>query len=117
MRYRKLDSNGDAVFGGDQSAFYVNVPAAVAQAASTRLGLQLGEFFLDVTDGTNWRTGVLGKYTQATRDDTIRTRILGTQGAISLESYSSVYDSASRTWTVNATLNTMYGAAKIVESQ
>lgn len=117
MRYRKLDVNGDYTFGGDQRAFYVNVPAAPAQAVKTRLGLELGEFFLDTSDGTNWRTGVLGRYTAAIRDDTLRARILGTPEVTGIASYSSSVDGITRTFNVSATIDTSYGQVKIEESR
>lgn len=110
MRYRKLDANGDYVWGGGLSAFYIDVPEAVAQAAATRLRLGLGEWFLDTTDGTPWRTQVLGKYTGNTRDLVLKSRVLGTTGAVNLSNYSSqVGVRGPRSFTVQMTLNTIYG--------
>ena len=109
MRVRKIDPVTGRVFGGDQAAFLVNDAEAVAQSVRTRLGLWLGQWYLDTTDGTPWATQVLGKYTEATRDLAVRARILGTQGVNSILSYSSSLDRASRKWTVNVTLDTIYG--------
>ena len=78
MRYRKLDANGDYSFGAQQADFFVDSPEGVAQAVQTRLGLFTGEWFLDTTDGTPWRTEVLGKYTQDSYDAVIKDRILTT---------------------------------------
>lgn len=116
MRYRKLSPTGDYVFGGGQQAFLINSPAAVAQAIKTRLALQLGEWFLDTTDGTNWKTGVLGRYTAGVRDDIIRSRINNTPGVLTIESYGSTYDSVARTFRVEVTVNTIYGQATVAES-
>ena len=109
MRYRKLDDNGDMVFGGDQAAFYVNVPEAPAQAVLTRLYLFLGEWFLDITDGTPWRTRVLGKYTGSTRDATIRARILTTPAVNAITAYGSQLNRDTRQYNVQTTIDTAYG--------
>lgn len=109
MRYRKLDPNGDYTLFAGQQDFYINQPAAVAQAVETRLKLWLGEWFVDTTDGTNWQTGVLGKYTQSTRDAVIKARILATKGVNRILTYSSNFNSATRTFDVNVSLDTVYG--------
>lgn len=113
MRYRKQDANGDYVFGHQLSDFFQDVPEAVAQAAVTRLMLFTGEWYLDSTDGTPWRTEVLGKYTQETYDVVIKDRILGTEGVQEILSYSSSFDGNSRALSVTATIATVYGQAPI----
>lgn len=50
MIYRKLDQNGDYVFGGNGSC-YISGLNAVKQAILTRLRLLLGEWWEDETDG------------------------------------------------------------------
>ncbi|KVE37668.1 hypothetical protein [Burkholderia sp. BDU5] len=109
MRYRKLDADGDYVFGGGDADFLVNVPEAVAQAVQTRLRLLRGEWFLDTTVGMPWATDVLGKYTSGTYDAAIRQCILGTQGVTEITNYSSSVDSETRKLSVTATINTIYG--------
>lgn len=109
MRYRKLDVNGDYVFGHQQADFYRDQAEAVAQAVRTRLGLTLGEWFLDVTDGTPWNTQVLGKYTKDQYDSAIRDRILDTPGVTEIIDYSSTVDTQARKLTVTVTINTQYG--------
>lgn len=116
MRYRKLDANGDMVFGGDQAAFWVNVPDAVGQAIGTRLRLNYGEWFLDITDGTNWATGVLGTQTQATRDMILKARILATQGVTQLLQFAPSFDGNARKYTVVAAVNTEYGVTQVQET-
>lgn len=111
MRYRKLDANGDYVFGHQQADFYRDQPEAVAQAVQTRLELFTGEWFLDTTDGTPWRTDVLGKYTQGAYDSVIKDRILTTEGVQSIESYSSTLNRQTRNLSVTALISTIYGPA------
>lgn len=112
MRVRKMDADGDMVFGGQES-LWKDVPDAVAQVAMTRLQLYQGEWFLDTTSGTPWRTKVLGKHTAATRDPVIRARILGTPGVTGISSYSSTLNRDTRTFTINAVIDTIYGKATI----
>lgn len=113
MRYRKMDANGDYTFGHQQNDFYRDQPEAVAQAVKTRLALFTGEWFLDVTDGTPWTSQVLGKYTKDQYDAAISDRILGTQGVTQIDSYSSTVNTAARSLTVTATIDTQYGTATL----
>jgi hypothetical protein len=110
MRYRKLDANGDMTFGRNQDNIWRDVPDAVGQAVLTRLRLQQGDWFLDRREGTPWKTKVLGKYTQSTKDPVIRARIVGTRGVSRLLAYASqtVMD-PDRTFHVQATIDTIYG--------
>jgi len=113
MRYRMLDANGDCSFGQGQANFYVDQVEGVAQAVATRLKLNLGEWFLDTTDGTPFDTQVLGKYTQASYDAAIQARILGTPGVTGITAYSSSFNGQTRTLTITATISTAYGSTTI----
>ncbi|MCX2699265.1 hypothetical protein [Ochrobactrum chromiisoli] len=116
MRYRKLDENDDYVFGGNLASFFIDQPEAPAQAVKTRLMLQLGEWFVDTSDGTPWKTKVLGKYTSATRDPVLRNRILGTQGVSAIALYASQFDPETRQYDVQAQIDTVYGKTTIQET-
>jgi len=126
MRYRKLAQppstnvfnyqGGDYTFGNGSSDFWINVPDAPAQAALTRMYLFLGDWFLDTSDGTPWNTQVLGHYTRNTRDPAIQSRILGTQGVKAILAYSSNVARDTRAFTVNAEIDTIYGAISIPTS-
>lgn len=117
MRYRKLSSTGDYTFGHGQSDFWRDVPDAVAQSVQTRLRLQTGTWFLDLNEGIDWRTKVLGKYTADVRDTTIRSRILGTTGVTEITAYSSSLNRETRGFSVNTTISTVYGATTVNEAQ
>ena len=105
MLYRALDQNGDYLLG----QFLSNSPATVAQAVLTRLELWRGEWFLDVTDGTPYMQDILGRNTNY--DLEIQNRILSTTGVLEITSYSSSV--VNRALSVQATINTIYGAVTI----
>jgi hypothetical protein len=113
MKYRALDVNRDYTFGSGNTQFLSNSPAAVAQAIQTVLGLMQGEWFLDNTAGVPYATQVLGTGTQATRDLAIQSAILGTQGVLGISNYSSSVNPATRAFTVNATVDTLYGVTPV----
>lgn len=112
MRYRALSPTGDYVFGPG-SHFLANSPETVAQAIKTRLNLFTGEWFLDTREGLD-KSQILGNNTAATRDSEIQQRILATEGVKGLLSYSSSVD-AQRNFTVNANVDTIYGAVTITQ--
>lgn len=115
MRYRKLDADGDYTLGTGAD-FHQDSPQAVAQAVRTRLLLFTGEWFLDTDDGTPWDTEVLGKYTTSTYDAVIKSRILGTQGVVSIDTYESKLDRQTRALSITATITTAYGQAAVAAS-
>lgn len=113
MRYRALDANGDMTFGQSQANFLVNSSAAVAQAIQTRLGLLTGEWWLDLSEGTPYMTEVVGTGTQQIYDQAIKARILGTQGAAAITSYSSSLDPTTRKLSVSAQVLTIYSSQPV----
>jgi len=115
MRYRKLDANDDYSFGRGAADFWKDVPDAPAQAVKTRLRLEQGEWFLDAREGMPWRTKVLGKRTGDTRDVVIRSHMLKTRSVVSVTGYYSDLNRDTRKFGVGATIDTIYGKAKIVE--
>ena len=115
MRYRKLDANGDYSFGHITADFYKDSPEAVAQAVRTRLDLWLGDWYLDTSDGTPYKTQVLGERTKPLLDAVIQQRILRTTGVNGITAYSSNINVNTRRVTIQATVNTIYGAVKLSE--
>lgn len=109
MRYRRLDANGDYMLNN----FLRDVPEAVGQAIKTRLLLITGEWFLNLNEGTPWYTQVLGKYTAGIYDTVIKSRIIGTPGVLSIDTYQSTIDPDTRSLDVNATVTTIYGVTTL----
>ncbi len=109
MRYRKLTPSGDYSFGNGQDDFYRDVPESVGQACKTRLLLWLGEWFLDIEEGTPFMQGILGKYSVDVANTTIQDRALGTQGLVDLTNYVSTIDPDTRGLSVEFSIDTIYG--------
>lgn len=112
MRLRKLTADGDYSFGRGPTEFWINTPAGVAQAIQQRLLLWTGEWFLDETEGTPYATLILGRGTQATYDQAIKERILGTEGVLSIDQYVSLLTD-DRKLSVFAAITTIYGGLTI----
>lgn len=107
MRVRMTDSIGDMQFGIGAAAFEQNTAAAVGQLVQDRLRLWVGEWFADTTDGTPWRTQVLGEHTTSTYDAAVRARILDTTGVQKITAYNSTL--AARKLSVMANITTTFG--------
>ncbi len=112
MRVRKQDGDGDMTFGQGGADYFVDEPSAVGQRIMTRLGLIMGEWFLDTTAGTAWGK-IVGRNNAATYDAEIKRVILGTQGVASIVSYASDL-TAARKLTITATVATTYGTTETV---
>lgn len=124
MRYRKLTEDsvdldgsfrrgGDMQFGEGPSGFFVDRAEAVGQAVTTRLRLQYGEWFLDLTEGTPWKTRVLGKRTEDTRDAVVKLRTHQTIGVTGIAAYFSDLNRDTRQYTVQMTIDTVFGQAVV----
>ncbi|MFJ0260955.1 hypothetical protein Q4247_10120 [Acinetobacter baumannii] len=113
MRYRKLSSDGDYVFGSSKNDFFVNSPEVVAQAILTRLKLWLGEWFADTSDGTGWNQSIVGKQSKNLYELTLHQRVLETPGVKSIVDFQSALDPDTRRLTVSMTVNTIFGEASL----
>lgn len=108
-RYRKLDDDGDMVFGNNAADFLVDSPEMVAQSVMTRLMLSTGQWFLDITEGTPYSTAILGVRTSPYYDQAIKQRVLETDGVTEIVQYASNVNKNTRRLEVTMTLNTQYG--------
>jgi hypothetical protein len=113
MRYRKLAPDGDYSFGNGQQDFYRDVPEAVGQAAKTRLLLWLGEWFLDIEEGTPFMQGILGKYSVQDANVTIQDRAINTQGMVDIKNYVSTFEPDSRGLSAQFDIDTIYGPTAV----
>lgn len=115
-RTRKLDSNGDPVISGTVWLYDID---AIAQTIQTRLNLFSGEFWRDVTEGTPWIGSILGKNnaqkTVQAKASILKSRILDTDGVLSILEWENDFDYSDRKFTVTATVLTEYGALSLDE--
>lgn len=111
MTVRKLTAYGDIATSGQQ---FIAGKEEVAQTIKTRLYLFLGEYFRDITDGTDWFGKILGKGKGLqTAEATIRRRIAQTPGALSVVEFSTDFDLPTRTLSVSCGVVTPYGQTTI----
>lgn len=100
-------------FGNQQGDFWRDRAEGVAQVIGTRLQLWRGEWFLDVDEGTAYLGGVLGERTHRTIEPTLRTRIAGAPGFASFDYFDLVLDGNTRTASLEARVETVYGLATV----
>lgn len=115
MIYRKIDSDGDRVFGGGRNDFSSDLPA-VTQAVLTRLRLLLGEWWEDQSDGLPLFQNIVNSfngYNTGIPDMLIQSRILGTVNVLGIIDFKSSYDPIDRGYTFQATINTAFGMTSI----
>lgn len=115
MRYRKLDENNDLVFGHGSTDYYINNAESVGLSVFSRLRLILGEWFLDLDEGTPWIDGILGKTNRNTINYVITNRILETPNVTGIEDYNVDIDSNNRIVNITVTINTIYGQYELNE--
>lgn len=110
MKIRKLSPTGDFAFGNSQNNFISNSPETVAQLVLTTLRLIQGEWYLDVTAGTPYFQGIIGKHSQDLADATLVAVISNVQGVVNIVNYQSTLDPETRQYSsVKGTINTVYG--------
>lgn len=111
FRYRVLDRDGDMTWGSGRDNYYIDVPAAVAQAIKTRLGLWTGEWFLNTNEGTDWMqvVGQIGAYN--VRDTVVRSRILQTPYVQSMYDWAS--EVFNRRYSASGKIVTAFGVAEL----
>lgn len=90
MKYRKLDENGDYVFGEGSEDILVDIDA-VAQAIQTKLLLLQGEWWENIEEGVPYFQSVFGQRStdnsKLAVDTVLRERILSTPGVSQIISY------------------------------
>jgi hypothetical protein len=112
MKYRRLDADGDYVFGSGTNDFLQDTNA-VAQAIKTRLLLLYGEWWEDTEGGFPLWQKILGKSGSAKNrniiDGLIKSRILDTENVSSIDSFSSTWNATTRAYEFTANVTDAWG--------
>ena len=111
------DSNSQDIYFVEGQLAFVTGKDYVAQRVRTRLQLFLGEWFLDTSQGVPWFQEILVKPANiVTTQALIKNTILNTPDVTGIESYSDSFDGTSRTYTVTAVINSVYGQVQISQN-
>lgn len=113
MRYRKLNDDGDMVFGHGADDYYRDQAEAVAQSILTRLRLWRAEWYLDTADGTPYVQEIFGRNTESKAARAIRKRILDTEGVKTIVDFNASLDRDTRKAIFTVTVDTDYGEVTI----
>jgi hypothetical protein len=113
---KALDSNNDIIVENGSFKLVEN-GEQVAQNVKTRLQLYLGEWFLDITEGTPWFQQIFIRPTNLTNIESIlKTRITNTPEVLRLNSFSMDYEGgSSRNLSVSFSAETIYGTLDVNE--
>jgi hypothetical protein len=114
MTVRRLDDIGDIATSGDQ---FISRASEIAQTVKTRLGLFIGEYFRDTSQGTPWFQQILGKVENPElRESAIKRVISQTQGVLGISSFNADFDRTGRQFTVSCSIVTEFGQEQITIS-
>jgi len=111
MKYRRLDSVGDYVFGFGATCFLTDLQA-VSQAINTKLKLFQGDFWGGVNDGLPFFQEIAGQSNESKTDLLIQSRIKEVPNVTGISSFSSSVDSK-RKYTATIGVNTSYGTVEV----
>lgn len=114
MIYRKLDKDGDYIFGSNGNA-YISGTLAVRQAVVTRLRLLLYEWWENLEDGLPLWQQIIAQRDIAQAEKIIQDRIIRTPHVMSLVTFDAVWDNQYRRLTILASIMTEYGQIELNE--
>jgi hypothetical protein len=119
VKYRRIDENGDYVFGNGKYDFLEDVEA-VPQAIKTKLNLFQGEWWEDLSEGTPFYQDIAGQFIKSEEDKDIVTRIYcnrisDVEAVNSFISVNSEFDNEKRKYSMKADINTIYGVVNDLE--
>lgn len=109
MIIRAIDNTNDWLFGHGLTDYAQN-EAGVEENIKTRLQSWVGDCFFALQDGIDWRSRLDFGQKQNLLNE-LKTEILSSFGVVAVLSITGVFDGVSRTFTVNATIQTIFSAA------
>lgn len=113
MRYRRIDNNGDYIFGNGQYDFLVDLEA-VPQAIKTKLNLFQGEWWEDLSEGLPFYQEIAGHFIKSDEEKDIITRIysnriMDVEAVNEFLSVEAEFDNENRKYSLTASVDTIYG--------
>lgn len=113
MISRAIDKNGDWMFGRGRQC-YVSEIDALKQNIKTRLRQWVGDCYYRPEEGVDWNN-LLEKGREELLDLDIKRVILQTGGVLRITDYSSTLNHDTRTLTVSATVESIFGQVPVNE--
>jgi hypothetical protein len=98
----KVTSTGDLDLTAAGGLQFVYDDDAVVQQIGTRLRLTAGDWFRDLSEGTDWFGSILGRQDEIVRRAEIRARIAGTPGVRAVTRLNLSLERTSRVLTMEA---------------
>jgi hypothetical protein len=114
MITRRLDSNFDMTFGHGLADFLTETEA-IGQNIKTRLLLILPEWFLNITEGTPWRSILGVRFDRNYSETALRKRILETDGVTKITMFKLAVNSSTRKAVLSVTVETIYSTLVSVQ--
>lgn len=115
MISRTLNSNHD-IFSQNGRVSFIQTVDEVAQHIKTRLLLFLGEWFLDVEEGTPWFEQIFIKPADVVQVEVIiKNRILQTENVKELLTFDLEFNTVTRALSITFSCNTVYGETNEIE--
>lgn len=111
MKYRRLDENGDMIFGQGKYNYCEDLEA-IGQAIKTKILLLKGEWWEDIEDGTPLFQKIFTQRSESGKnavDIILKTRILEVEGVTNITSFKSEINVASRTYSSTISVETTSG--------
>lgn len=107
MVTRAITDTGDWTFGKGKQNYRIDSDG-LKQRLKTRIQSWLGDCFFASNDGVDW-LNYLDKGMKDFLDIDIKRAMLQTEEVLQIAEYSSILNQESRTVTITATVNTIYG--------
>lgn len=114
MIYRKIDENGDYVFGSNAACF-LSGAEAVAQAILTRLRLLKYEWWESLEEGLPLWQKIAAQRDKDAAEQEIRDRIVQTKHVLAIISWNSSWDNEKRSLAIHTVVDTDYGTLEVNE--
>jgi hypothetical protein len=113
----QIDSSGNFIIVNDQWSFCTTLSEYVAQKLQIRLKKFMGEYFLDGTnDGIPYLSYFEKNFDVSVIDSKIKIEILEEKHVIGITKFSSVFDSAQRTYAYEVTVQLSNNTSLIFSS-